>query len=171
MNHPVIIVVMVALAVFPVPLPAHTFEERWEPVKSMPPMIDRSPRPLTFEERWEPVRRLPPMLRINDVGPRVIPVSEPRKLDRLIPLPDPVPEIRVKTIKFGPLGEANVDKLEPAAEDSPPPLPRPRHGVAPHPVAPPARARVIRTAGLDICQRHGMHKQVTRGGKSWRCRK
>ena len=24
---------------------------------------------------------------------------------------------------------------------------------------------------LDICQRHGMHKVITRGGKSWRCKR
>jgi hypothetical protein len=23
----------------------------------------------------------------------------------------------------------------------------------------------------DVCSRHGMHKQVTRGGKSWRCKR
>jgi hypothetical protein len=23
----------------------------------------------------------------------------------------------------------------------------------------------------DICQKHGMHKQITKGGKSWRCKR
>jgi hypothetical protein len=23
----------------------------------------------------------------------------------------------------------------------------------------------------DVCARHGMHKQITRGGRSWRCRR
>jgi len=26
-------------------------------------------------------------------------------------------------------------------------------------------------SGGDVCSRHGMHKQVTRGGKSWRCKR
>jgi len=31
----------------------------------------------------------------------------------------------------------------------------------------------IRTASVEsnVCTRHGMHKQVTRGGKSWRCKR
>ena len=28
-----------------------------------------------------------------------------------------------------------------------------------------------RKRSADICQRHGMHKTMTHGGKSWRCRK
>ena len=38
----------------------------------------------------------------------------------------------------------------------------------PFAIVPPAI--VERHAPPDICARHGMHKVVTRGGKSWRCR-
>jgi hypothetical protein len=34
----------------------------------------------------------------------------------------------------------------------------------------PARARNKPARERNICTRHGMHKQVTRGGRSWRCR-
>jgi len=38
--------------------------------------------------------------------------------------------------------------------------------------APPVRQRVKRVQQRgDVCTRHRMHKVVTRGGKSWRCRK
>ena len=87
MTHPGVIIVMIGLAVFlPVTKPALTFEQRWEPVKQLPPMIDKSPRELTFEERWEPVRRLPQMLNYEreEFAPRIIPV-------RTIPIrPEPV---------------------------------------------------------------------------------
>lgn len=33
------------------------------------------------------------------------------------------------------------------------------------------RARNKPAPERDICTRHGMHKQITRGGKSWRCRR
>jgi hypothetical protein len=28
-----------------------------------------------------------------------------------------------------------------------------------------------RTHTGDVCQRHGMHKTLTHGGRSWRCRR
>jgi hypothetical protein len=35
-----------------------------------------------------------------------------------------------------------------------------------------SRSRKQRHAAVrDVCTRHGMHKVVTRGGKSWRCKK
>ena len=37
---------------------------------------------------------------------------------------------------------------------------------------PPPRHRSARVAlRTDVCARHGMHKQITRGGRSWRCRR
>jgi hypothetical protein len=33
------------------------------------------------------------------------------------------------------------------------------------------RPRRRSAEGGDICTRHGMHKVITRGGKSWRCRR
>jgi len=60
---------------------------------------------------------------------------------------------------------------------APPPAAVPPQPVAqvqeeePPPVAT-RRRMVTRVArGGDICTRHGMHKQITRGGKSWRCRR
>jgi hypothetical protein len=35
----------------------------------------------------------------------------------------------------------------------------------------PIASRHRRRAATDICTRHGMQKVITRGGKSWRCRK
>ena len=43
------------------------------------------------------------------------------------------------------------------------------------PAARPRRHHRIHTASADtgsnVCTRHKMHKEITRGGKSWRCRK
>jgi hypothetical protein len=36
---------------------------------------------------------------------------------------------------------------------------------------PPQRVASIRKQAGDICARHNMVKQITRGGKSWRCRR
>jgi len=50
------------------------------------------------------------------------------------------------------------------------PLPE---GYRPQPKAQPKiqfRPRATRQ-GSNVCTRHGMHKQVTRGGRSWRCRR
>ena len=141
MTHPGVIIVMIGLAVFlPVTKPALTFEQRWEPVKQLPPMIDKSPRELTFEERWEPVRRLPQMLNYEreELVPRIIPV---------------------RTIAIRP---------EPAIYIEPPAVPVPRSAPQLHERP---KAVAMRKAELDICRRHGMVKQVTNGGKSWRCRK
>jgi hypothetical protein len=100
-------------------------------------------RELTFEERWEPVKRLPPMLLNNDIGPRIIPVKT-------------VP-IRAEPAVY--IEETKV------AEVTPMPPPRPAPQVAPRVVP-----RILYRP-KDVCARHGMHKEVTRGGKSWRCRR
>ena len=149
----------------PVTVPALTFEQRWEPVKQLPPMIDKSPRELTFEERWEPVRRLPQMLPgkadRDDTPPQGIirAFRVTRQVDGMIPGGTPI----LPTHAF--------------VQDETPSRLKPHRAVsirisAPSPPPPEqAKVRTIRKAELDICQRHGMVKQVTNAGKSWRCRK
>ena len=131
------------MALQPMSAPSLTFEQRWEPVKHLPLMQDKSERPLTFEERWEPVRRMPQMLiqEERDIGPKIIPV-------------------RTITIRRE---DVTSPIEEVSAAEVPPPQTRPVPTVE--------RRRTIRKVSLDICQRHGMHKQVTRGGRSWRCRR
>ena len=79
---------------------------------------------------------------------------------------------RVRTILIvkpppGPSQEA----LEAIATAAPLPRERPAYEtpLASMPGSARPKPRPIRVA--DICARHGMHKQVTNGGKSWRCRK
>lgn len=140
------------LAAFtPIRAPALTFEQRWEPVKQLPPMVDKSSdRPLTFEERWEPVRTMPRMLlnfeEPHDIGPRIVPV-------RIIPIrrEDAAPVATLPAVQPG--------AVVPTKE-APLIHPRPIPGI-----------RTRKVASLDICQRHGMVKQITRGGRSWRCRR
>lgn len=55
------LLVTLASAPLPVPRPVETSRQPAE-------------RELTFEERWAPVRQLPPMIHINELPPRVIPV-------------------------------------------------------------------------------------------------
>ena len=139
--------------------PALTFEQRWEPVKQLPPMIDKSPRELTFEERWAPVRQLPQMLpgkADRDETPpqgvvRVFRVT--KQVEGMIPGAAPI----LPTHAFVKTEMAAAEPV-PVRVDAPTPPERPK-------------VRTIRKASLDICTRHGMHKEITRGGKSWRCRK
>jgi len=110
------------------------------PMPEPRPAVPRQPveRELTFEERWEPVRQLPPMIRMNELPPRVIPV-------RTIP-------IRAEPAVY----------IEPAEQvATAEPMPRPRPAIKPKVIFRP----------MDVCRRHGMTKQITRGGKSWRCRR
>jgi hypothetical protein len=45
-------------------------------------------------------------------------------------------------------------------------------GTVPEAVEPPPRHRLrTRAVRLDVCARHGQRKVITRGGKSWRCRR
>ena len=52
-----------------------------------------------------------------------------------------------------------VPSVAPAREDNGDTLPAARHG----------RHAEYTSDNPGVCARHGMHKQVTRGGKSWRC--
>jgi hypothetical protein len=73
-----------------------------------------------------------------------------------------------------------ADRLRPSAPRLPlPPTPSPSlslppppaESVAADPPPPPPRARIWRArAQLDLCQRHHMHKVITRHGHGWRCR-
>lgn len=115
----------------------------------------------TFEQRWEPVYRMPPMIDASQGGA----IKSPKLLDRHIPLPDPIPDVNVRTI--------TIKKIDPTEELSPveappPPMPRARPEEAAPTGAPLRRARVQK-ASLDLCQRHGMYK--VHYGRTWRCRK
>lgn len=118
---------LVTLASTPLPVP--------RPVETSRQPAERE---LTFEERWEPVRQLPPMIRMNELEPRTIPV-------------------KTITIRAEPAVYVEPAEQVVAAE----PMPKPRPAIRPKIVFRPK----------DICARHGMHKQITRGGKSWRCRR
>ena len=124
--------------------PVHTFEERWEPVRRMPPMIDLSNK----------TDRIDPRL----LAPRGDLLDAPVKIIRTIPI------TRESETQSRPR-EATV---EPEKE------PEPRGDVqsdvpVPLPVARP-HVRKIRTVSVDnICTRHGMRKVVY--GRTWRCRR
>lgn len=136
-----VIVLGCPLALNPVKVPELSFEQRWVPVKQLPAPQETYERPLTFEERWEPVKRLPLML-LQDKSEELVPRVIPVRTITIRPV---IPAVHVET------AEQDVAEV---------PLPQPRPKIKPRP---------IRVA--DICTRHGMHKQVTRGGKSWRCRR
>jgi hypothetical protein len=64
----------------------------------------------------------------------------------------------------------------PLTRPEPPPLPVVRpEGKDPEPEAEPEpkhRRKVEREPRhQDVCERHGLHKVITRGGRSWRCRR
>ena len=79
---------------------------------------------------------------------------------------------RVRTIPItkSPPG-ASQEALEAIATAVPLPRERPAYEapLANMPGSARPKPRPIRVA--DICAQHGMHKQITNGGKSWRCRK
>lgn len=137
--------------------PALTFEQRWEPVRQLPPMIDKSPRELTFEERWAPVRQLPimpPGKADRDETPpqgvvRAFRVT--RQVEGMIPGATPI----LPTHAFIKTEMATVEPV-PVKVDAPT-----------LPVQP--KVRSIRKASLDICAKHGMRRVDY--GRTWRCRK
>lgn len=98
---------------------------------------------LTFQQRWEPVQ---PLL---DLPPLPLP---PPKVNRELKTDkeDPPRVITIRTI--------SIRAAEPVQSVE---------TVDPAPVAP--KARTIRRASLDLCQRHGMHK--VHYGRTWRCRR
>lgn len=180
--QPALILLMLFLACQPVAVEPLTFEQRWEPVRQIP-----APRELTFEERWEPVRQLPQMLDFS-IMPPPEPKNQTAQLDSALFDPKPilsqeesdnlpVAPIRIIRVRVEhkpvpaflfdpkPVAPAMMQREAAAPESAPLPASRPSQATS--------RVRVvsIRKRPGDICQRHGMHKQVTNGGKSWRCRK
>ena len=155
----------------PVTVPALTFEQRWEPVKQLPPMIDKSPRELTFEERWEPVRRLPQMLPgkadRDDTPPQGIvrAFRVTRQVEGVIPGAAPILPTHAFVKDERDIGEgAGNSGTRPTGVE------RAKTEIVGRTVpSPMSRPRTIRKAELDICQRHNMRK--VHYGKTWRCRK
>ena len=169
-----VLTILFGLAILfaPMTVPALTFEQRWEPVKQLPPMIDKSPRELTFEERWEPVRRMLPMLPgkadRDDTPPQGIvrAFHVTRQVEGTIPGGTPI----LPTHAF--IRDETTVRLKPRQDvsirvDAPSSLP-PEHPVA-RKVVTETRKVPKRVAVLDICQRHNMRK--VHYGRTWRCQK
>lgn len=122
----------------------------------------------TFEERWEPVRRMPPMIDLTNKTNRIDP--------RLLAPRGELSDVPVKIIRTVPITRESETQSRPReAVAEPEKEPEPRGDVQgdvqiPLPTARP-HVRKIRTVSLDLCQRHGMRKVVTNGGRSWRCRR
>jgi hypothetical protein len=102
--------------------------------------------PAPFSERFPPTEQPPHIL---------------KKQDRLIP----IKTVAVAAVDIVDAGQVNtVDLMAPAepaltsAQADPAPAPR-RH------------RHVEQVVERNICTRHHMHKVITRGGKSWRCRR
>jgi hypothetical protein len=78
--------------------------------------------------------------------------------------PEPEPLRKTDRLALPPVPAGGPAMVVPAV--APPLLP------APHDDPKPARTeRRHRHASGDVCTRHGMRKVVTRGGRSWRCRR
>ena len=179
-TSPAAILIMIGLACIPLSAPPLAFEERWEPVRQIPP-----PRELTFEERWAPVRQLPQMIDLTAMPP---PPPENRTAQVDSALLDPTPILSEEQAAVLPSAPVRVIRVRveqkpvPAFLFDPQPAAPALIRTAATPPVPAARPPVIRPAATrrvasirhhpgDICGRHGMHREVTRGGKSWRCRK
>jgi hypothetical protein len=160
-----------------------TFEERWAPVRQLPQMLDFStmpppepknqtaqvdsslfdPKPILSKEQDDNLSSVP--VRIIRVRAEQKPVpafmldSKPAALDLYDKGGPWDPDVPIKDDVW--IKNLPVRIIVPAIVP-PPPEPKP---VKPRQVA------SIRYQPGDICTRHGMHKEVTRGGKSWRCRK
>lgn len=179
------ILLMVFLASHPVAVEPLSFEQRWEPVRQIP-----APRELTFEERWEPVRQLPQMLDFSTMPPPE-PKNQTAQIDSALFDPKPIlsqedadnlPNVPVRIIRVRvehkpvpaflfdpkPAAPAMMQREAAAPESAPLPLSRPE---AQKVVAKTQKVSRIVFRPKDICSRHGMHKEIIRGGKSWRCRK
>jgi hypothetical protein len=156
-----------------------TFEERWAPVRQLPQMIDMSTMPPP------PTENRTAQIDSSLFDPK--PILSETEQDG-IPFA-PIRTIRVR-VEHKPvsaflfdkqpiLSQEDADKIAriqaaiiapetaPVATAAPFPALRPVANPPPHKRV----ASIRRTGPLDICQRHGMHKEITRGGKSWRCRR
>jgi len=176
----IIILIMIALASTPLRVEPLSFEQRWEPVRQIP-----QPRELTFEERWAPVRQLPQMLDFSTMPPPE-PKNQTAQIDTALFDPKPIlsqeesdnlPSVPIRIIRVK-VEQKPVPAFMFAPEATAPALLRSDDPPVPVPVSRPATARSrpkvgVRVASVvrDVCTRHGMHKQVTNGGRSWRCRR
>jgi hypothetical protein len=136
---------LVTLASVPPPKP--------RPVEVPPQPAERE---LTFEERWEPVRQMPRMINEGplDLSLRIRPV-------KTITI-RPEPAVMVVEEDSGEGADKAVGGAGPTRVE------RAKNEIVGRTVPSPVS---LRRRVRDICARHGMHKQVTRGGKSWRCRR
>lgn len=87
---------------------------------------------------------------------RVIPLPT-KNQDRALMQPDAPPAEEPMPVHPPP---KPIERMPAPVAEEPAPEPEPDA---------PARRR-YRSSGGDICVRHGMHKVVTHGGRSWRCR-
>lgn len=125
------------------------------------------PRDLSFKERWEPIEWAPPVpsLTEQDLLDHVKrrdapPVQENRVIEpRIIP-------VRTFSIRYEPAVHVEPD---PEHKEDKGPLDKARPDDVARVPLPRARAKVIKRASLDICQRHGMRRVDY--GRTWRCRK
>ena len=74
----------------------------------------------------------------------------------------------VRTIELTPPKKVITERVSPPPAESAPVTVPPVIAVQEEDKPPVVRRR-RHAEGRDICSRHGMHKKVTRGGKSWRC--
>lgn len=121
-----------------------------------------APQVNTFEQRWEPVREMPPMVDLT------------RKSDRIDPrLLEPRGEMAPRVIRTIPIGRENaVPPLSHEAVATPEKELEQRNSIQGDVPSVRPRARIIRTAAAPgFCERYGMHRVETNGGRSWRCRK
>jgi hypothetical protein len=139
----------------PQPAVAETFVQRFEAVYPKH----------TFEERWWPGEGLPlPQASppVDLLAPKVIRTIRITK-DAVEP-PQEVAEVPLPRERPPPDNSDIVDRIMGNVVGS-------RGDLADMERAPVPRTRHRPNRVADICQRHGMHKQVTRGGKSWRCQR
>jgi hypothetical protein len=115
----------------------------------------RSPAPpakaaLPFVERYPAIKPLEPH------SIRTIPIIKPAE-----PVAVPAPVPAAAPVMVAP-PVVTIARREPVAE----PVPEPVEDKGPR-KAPPRRS----AQGRDICTAHGLRKVVTRGGRSWNCRR
>ena len=112
--------------------------------------------PAHFEQRWgEVAADNESVLKKQDR--LVLPAPEPptQKLRHVVPVPlDPATIDDVPIIRATPADEKQAEEEKTARKTV-------RHHVE----------REERHVERNVCTRHGMHKVITRGGKSWRCRR
>jgi hypothetical protein len=104
-----------------------------------------------------------PVKHVQTEGVRMIRMDSQTFRARWTPVNDLAPATVIHEAKGGDHSRENTGKpVDVVARSRPPAVRLAQVGA------------VVRRASLrptDVCLRHGMHKQITRGGKSWRCRR